>query len=87
MLRERLDFVLGLSPDGTRPFFVDGHPVHFVNAQQLSNHVPRSVDTLIEWAERGVIPGIYIPGKENKTKGSWMFDLVAVKRALDRYRK
>lgn len=87
MLRERLDFVLGLSPDGTRPFFVDGHPVLYVDALQLSKYLPRSADTLIGWAERGIIPGMFVPGKERRGKGSWLFDLIQVKRALDQFRR
>jgi hypothetical protein len=72
----------------SRPFYVDGSLVLYVDVEQLARHIPREPDTLIAWAKKGVIPSVYIPGKSRrgKGKGSWMFDLVQVKRALDRYR-
>ncbi len=86
-LRETLDVLKGVGAETCRPFFADGHPVLYVDAQQLSEHVPRSADTLIGWAERGIIPGMFVPGKERHCKGSWLFDLIQVKRTLDRYRR
>lgn len=69
-----------------RPFYADGSLVLYVTVEQLARHIPREPDTLVGWAKKGVIPGIYVPGKSRKGKGSWMFNLVEVKRALDRYR-
>lgn len=87
-LQSMLKVVVG-GPSNSRPFFADGEFVSYVGVDELARHIPRSPDTLIEWAKRGVIPGLFVPGKtagKVGKKGSWLFELTSVKRALDKYR-
>lgn len=68
------------------PFRADGEIIQYVSARQLARYVPRTPKTLIQWAEKGVIPGIRRPSLARNGRPSWIFDLIAVHRALRTYR-
>ncbi len=76
------------------PFKADGEIVQFVDATQLARYIPRTPETFIDWAKRGIIPASRVPGSETRGtsrkrkggKGSWLFNLPEVKRALTRLR-
>jgi len=77
---------LGISPVGSQPFLADGKIVQLIGAAELTRYIPRSEDTLIAWAKKGLIPASRMPSTKRKGKVTWLFNLLEVKSAIDGYK-
>ena len=60
-----------------------GELVQYVTATELSRFLGKTPRTLLDLAERGVIPGSKLP----TTKASWVFDLFEVHRVFESYKR
>jgi len=83
-LREVIGDLVGKAKPAAKRFLgPSGELVQCVTAAELSTFLGKTPRTLIDWAERGIIPGSKVPTR----KPSWVFDLFEVHRVLESYKR
>ena len=83
-LRGLIGDLVGKVKPAAKPFLgPNGDFVQYVSATELSRFLGKKPRTLLDLAERGIIPGCKLP----TTKASWVFDLFEVYRVYDSYKR
>lgn len=83
-LSEQLQRLQGASKAASKPFLgPSGQLVQWVDATALARHFSKSPKTIIDWAEKRIIPGSKLPTK----KAKWLFDLFEVDQVIRRYKR
>jgi hypothetical protein len=70
-------------PQRCLPVVLNGKTRLLVSADELAAYVPRSPETLIDWARAGKIRGKKMPPLKSGGKDQWMFDLFEVVEDVD----